>query len=217
MKASDVMFEFSNPLRVQIMGMLAQERLRLSDIAKRVDVTTAEVSRHLDRLSKANVIGRVEGRYKLTQYGIILLYMYGSWDSIVENEEFFSTHDIDAIPPCLRNLILVTDTTINSGLFKNLEMSGHNISNAKKYIWGIFEEVFPQFTDLDVQKANEGIQVRKIYSQAKKIPDKYANVENTGIRVMENIPLSILFSLSNTWYFRAARLSVTLAVPTPCI
>ena len=94
----------------------------------------------------------------------------------------------------LWNLILITDTTINSGLFKNLEMAGHNISNAKNYIWGIFEEVFPQFTDLDVQKANEGIQVRKIYSQAKKIPDKYANAKNTEIRVMKKAPFSILLT-----------------------
>ena len=64
MNASEVMFEFSNETRVKILYILLEGAQRLSDISKHLEVTTAEVSRHLSRLLRAGIIKKRDNNYR---------------------------------------------------------------------------------------------------------------------------------------------------------
>ncbi len=46
----DVMFEVSNEERVKIMETLTQKKTSFSELARTLDITTQEVSRHFNRL-----------------------------------------------------------------------------------------------------------------------------------------------------------------------
>lgn len=191
-KASDVMFEFSNPLRVEIMLRLAEAPGRLTEVAKTVHVTTAEVSRHLDRLMRVGLIDKnVENRYMLNQYGRILLYVYRGWSIIVENEEFYKTHNFETIPPSFRNMALWNNAEIRSGVFNNLEIASEMSKNAKTFMYAIADAAYPPLFKIDRTIAKNGIIVKKLYQKGVDIPKEHFDDPLFDIRTLENIPFGM--------------------------
>ena len=95
----DVMFEVSNEERVNIMKALTQEKTTFSGLARRLDITTQEVSRHFNRLVESGIATRDrDGHPALTQYGLILLRQLGSTLFTTQNKEYFRSHDASALP-----------------------------------------------------------------------------------------------------------------------
>ena len=189
MKSSDIMFEFTNPIRVNILCTLEGKSLRMSEIARIVDVTSAEVSRHLDRLLKVNIITKTaDGKYEMTSYGHVLHVTYYTWKIIVENEEFLTARRIDTLPPPLRNMMMFTDAKISSGTMMNMENATDDSKNAKEFIYLIGNEIMKHVVDIEVEAAENGVEIKKIYQKDVKIPGKFLKSKNIQIRTMENIP-----------------------------
>ena len=60
----DLLFEFSSPERMRIMKSLLAERLKLTQVSKKLDMTVTEASRHLQRLSDIQLIEKdVDGAF----------------------------------------------------------------------------------------------------------------------------------------------------------
>jgi len=95
----DVMFEVSNQERVNIMKALTQEKTSFSGLARRLDITTQEVSRHFNRLVESGIATRdKDGHPTLTPYGLILLRQLGSTLFTTQNKAYFRSHDASALP-----------------------------------------------------------------------------------------------------------------------
>lgn len=70
----DLYFELSNEDRVRILHVLRENPLNITNLAKELDVTTQEVSRHVSRLTEAGLTERnSEGMFDLTPYGGLTL------------------------------------------------------------------------------------------------------------------------------------------------
>jgi len=66
----DLLFELSSGDRINIILSLREQRLRLSHVAQRLEMTVTEASRHLQRLSNIQLVSRdVEGLYGVTSFG----------------------------------------------------------------------------------------------------------------------------------------------------
>ena len=95
----DVMFEVSNEERVNIMKALTREKTSFSGLARTLDITTQEVSRHFNRLVESGIATRdSEGHPVLTTYGLILLRQLDSTIFTTQNRDYFRTHDATALP-----------------------------------------------------------------------------------------------------------------------
>ena len=95
----DVMFEISNEERVNIMKALTQEKTTFSRLARRLDITTQEVSRHFNRLVESGIATRdSDGHPVLTPYGLIILRQLGSTLFTTQNKDYFGTHDATGLP-----------------------------------------------------------------------------------------------------------------------
>ena len=189
MKARDVMFEFSNPLMVQIMSILTNEHLRLSDIARQMSVTTAEVSRHLERLTSANIVTRGEDqKYMLTPYGKLLLLGFDVYTFFTDNEEYLMKHDLTSIPPIILSLMPLTKTKIMHGTLSNCDIICTKSEEARDFIYVMTQDVMPLVSDTDVRQAEKGVDIKKIYPEGSKIPDQYFGHENIEVRTLKNPP-----------------------------
>jgi predicted transcriptional regulator len=81
------------------MSEIQKQRLKLSHISKRLDMTVTEASRHLQRLSEAKLVEKdVEGLYKLTPFGELTLSLLPSFDFISKHRDYFTTHTISHLP-----------------------------------------------------------------------------------------------------------------------
>ena len=133
----DLLFELSSNERMNIMLSLLQEKLRLSHISQKLDMTVTEASRHLQRLSNVQLVHKeVNGRFSPTKYGEQAIMFLSNLTFLSENKHYFLEHDVSNLPYEFSNRIgeLVTSTyeidavrVIDRG-FKMLEESD-------EYIW----------------------------------------------------------------------------------
>jgi len=197
MESPGLMFELSHPERLHILHLLEKKPMRLSQISKKLKITTAEVSRHLDRLSKARLIDRDrESSYFITPFSTIILGEVTRFDFITKNLDFFLNHDLSLIPGHLHWLDSMAkgqftkNTLETSSLIKDISV------NAQEFIDVISDEVMRGMVEIDSQRHDGGVVFRKIYPQDSEIPEEYLTRLGDGfeIRTLEHVPLGLKMS-----------------------
>jgi predicted transcriptional regulator len=188
------MFELSHPERLKILHILDEKPMRLSHISKELDITTAEVSRHLDRLGNARLIERdPDSNYNLTPFAIIVLSEMANFDFLIENVEYFLSHDMVSIPDHLHWYNAMSKGEFRGGTLEISSMIKETSANAKKYVYVMSEEVMRVLVELDCQKHDSGVIFKKIYPKGTDFPPEYMDrLDDTfQLRTMEKLPLAL--------------------------
>ena len=95
----DLMFEVSNEERVRILRVIKEKRTSVSGIARELEITTQEVSRHFNRLMEAGLTTRDrEGYPSLTPFGNILLSQLEAARFTIDHRDYFIAHKADMLP-----------------------------------------------------------------------------------------------------------------------
>jgi predicted transcriptional regulator len=117
------MFELSHPGRLETLRILKEKPHRLTDVSKVLDLTSAEVSRHLGRLSKAElVIKNGDGLYTLSPFGDIILQEVSKFNFLTKHHEYFLTHDFTVLPEELQWLTPLSNTRIVKGTLEIMSL-----------------------------------------------------------------------------------------------
>lgn len=91
--------ELSSHVRLTILEMLTEGDARFSDIVKKVELSSPEVSRHLKRLQEASLVEKqVEGGYTLSLFGDTVMRMTSNMEPLMDKLDYFKTHDTSSIP-----------------------------------------------------------------------------------------------------------------------
>jgi predicted transcriptional regulator len=200
MESTGLMFELSHPKRLKVLDVLKKKPMRLSETSKKLDVTTAEVARHLDRLIKANLIEKNgDNYYRITKFAEIILNEFSNIDFIVKNVDFFLNHNLRMIPRQLQWFSSMSEGEIVEGTLEIASLMWEYNRGAKKYIYVITDQVMRAMVDITCKKIDEGVVVKRIYPKNTQIPreyDKRIN-ENHDIRTLDEIPLSMIITDKN--------------------
>jgi len=98
-RITELFFHLSGTDRRQILEVLQEGELRLSEIAKRLDVTATEALRQLHRMAEDRLLDRTaEGRYRLTPYARLVLSSSAPLGFIARHRDYFLQHDPFLIP-----------------------------------------------------------------------------------------------------------------------
>ena len=82
----DLLFEVSHEVRHRILLILKEKTMRLTEIAKLLDLNHPEVRRHITRLGDVSLIKRdVEGYYHLTPYGEASIVLFQELEFLSAN------------------------------------------------------------------------------------------------------------------------------------
>ena len=96
----DLMFEVSNEERVRILEAIREEKSSFSGLARRLDITTQEVSRHFNRLMEAGLTTRDGDGYPvLTPFGKLILKQLESVQFTNYHQDYFKSHLTESLPP----------------------------------------------------------------------------------------------------------------------
>ena len=135
----DVMFEVSNEERVNIMKALTRETTSFSGLARTLEITTQEVSRHFNRLVESGLATRdSEGHPVLTPYGVIMLRQLGSTMFTTQNKEYFRIHDASGLPDkFIGRFGELTGATYTDDIMLAIHNSIRIIREAEEYILDI--------------------------------------------------------------------------------
>jgi predicted transcriptional regulator len=116
----DLMFEVSNEDRVRILNELSAEPHTYSDLSRKLDITTQEVSRHVQRLTGNGLTTRrSDGLLELTPFGGLLLRQLSTLRFTSKHRDYFTEHVMDGLPDMflsrigeLRDSTLITDVMV---------------------------------------------------------------------------------------------------------
>ena len=91
--------EVSCEQRLKIIQLINEKGYRLSELAKKLEATTPEVHRNLDRLEKSGFIAKnVNAHFELTTLGQMVLSLIPNLAFVIENKKYFLDHPINSLP-----------------------------------------------------------------------------------------------------------------------
>jgi DNA-binding transcriptional ArsR family regulator len=148
MKYSKIFSEISNPVRINILLLLYENKATITELKEKIgDISHSEISRHIGRLAKYNLITKetIPGRnYELTHFGRITVKLYKPLDFIFQNSEYFENHQIDDIPESFLqgiNNLNAAELITGAG---NLMVKGKSfVESAIKELWIMTNDPFP--------------------------------------------------------------------------
>ena len=95
----DLYFELSNDDRLEILHRLRDNPMTVTRLARELEITTQECSRHTARLSEALLIAKdTEGAYALTPFGRLSLKLVAGPSFVAEHRDYFNAHSLDLLP-----------------------------------------------------------------------------------------------------------------------
>ncbi len=163
-KISELLFEFSNPSRLDILMWIEEKSIKPSQLARESDQTIQETSRHLQRLTKAQLVERnSDGAYSLTPFGKQLLALMPEIHFLAINSEYFSTHDPSCLPPEFRyGLGLIQEYNKASHVMEAFQQSEDLIRNSEEIIWILSDQILASTLPLIGEAIQRGVNFRVI-------------------------------------------------------
>jgi len=164
----DLLFELSSNERMNIMLSLLEERLKLSQVSRKLDMTVTEASRHLQRLSDVKLIDKdVEGAFGPTRYGELAIKLLSSLDFISTYRQYFLEHDVSNLPDELLSRIHELSLgTLNIDVVRVLPYVDSMFLDADEYIWVMsYTRALPSTIPIVEEKIKNGVSLRRIFPE----------------------------------------------------
>lgn len=174
-KIADDFFELASEQRIRIMLHLLDEKSKLSQMAKKIESTTSEMHRNLNRLMTHGIILKdSQGYYSLSLFGKILCIQIPSLHFISSNKNFFTDHTIADLPTkFIQRLGVFQNSEHITGFVRVLEKWKKVYDNSQKYIYNILAEVpySEDIIDIVSSKLQQGVKIHSIFSENSIIPN----------------------------------------------
>ncbi|MCV0401344.1 MAG: ArsR family transcriptional regulator [Nitrosopumilus sp.] len=155
--------ELASEQRLRILSALNSKPYRVSKLAKKLDVTSQEIHRNLERLSNAGfVIKKSDEHYHITTIGQLMLSQMPIMFFITKNQKYFSTHDIGILPTKFsRRLGVLENCEHIQGVTNVLDKWKKIYQNSTEFIHDIISES-PGMDEILVKRINKGVKYRHI-------------------------------------------------------
>ena len=170
-------FELASESRLGILRTLAEKNLKMNDAARKLDLTTTETFRQLQRLGEALLVQKQpDGTYAITQVGKLVLQLSTSLEFIFKHKQYFLTHDVSRLPPQFVNRLgELSQAKLKMGMVESTMKSSQLIGDATQFMWGISPELLPQSFGEIAKQIPKGAEYRILSPQ---LPAKLPNLEN---------------------------------------
>ncbi len=173
----DLLFEISNEHRHMILLLLQKKAMRITDIAKEMDLNNPEIRRHISRLRDIGLIQRdVEGYYHLTPYGETSLVLFQELKFLSANRKYFLIHTPSKIPTefvkRIGELGASANITNPMDFFRHTE---NLLKESKEYVWLLVDKFPMNSLSTIVETIDRDVKLRIIEPTERILnPDLYA-------------------------------------------
>ncbi len=93
--------DVTHPIRVRILKLLFDKPRSLAGIARNLELSKPEISRHLAKLRELNLTETSERTHHITNLGEAIVSFLSPLDFIIDHYDFFRTHSFHGFPPSL--------------------------------------------------------------------------------------------------------------------
>lgn len=164
MTLSKLLFELSGSTRLEILLALEIAPMTFTKIADRMDITSSEASRQIERLTGIDLIEkRSDGSYAITPLGRLMLSFLPGIDFVYENSNYFLTHDTAPIP---HELVMrfgdLSGARFISGTIEAINFMQERMWSVERYHCGMADGLIDSIVPMIVERARSGVIFRAI-------------------------------------------------------
>lgn len=158
--------ELASEQRLKILANLNSKPHRVSSLAKKLDVTSQEIHRNLERLSNSGfVIKKSDEHFHITTIGQLMLSQMPLMFFVTKNQKYFSSHDVGTLPAKFsRRLGVLENCEHIKGVTNVLDTWKKIYKNSKKYVFDLIDESPAGMDEILVKRIKNGIKYRHIVS-----------------------------------------------------
>jgi predicted transcriptional regulator len=170
-------FELASESRLSILRELNEKNWKMNDVARKLDLTTTETFRQLQRLNESMLAQKQpDSTYAITQYGKLVLHVSSSLEFILKHKEYFTNHNVLVLPPQFLNRMgELSQAELKMGMVESTMKSSQLIGEAEKFMWAVSPEPVPQAFDDISKQIPKGAEYRILSPQPRV---KLSNLEN---------------------------------------
>lgn len=208
MNLNEIFFEFSNKERYDVFRSLYHDKKRHSQLEKELNIPGPEISRHLSRLLKKNLINKTDDKnYGMTGVGRIFFRVMELFEYSLKHEKYYNTHDINIIPlHFILQLGTLKSIEVSNKTMKNIEMWSSLVKDSEKFVFAISDQFQDSLLPIVEKKINhESIDVKALIEEnvlktdvKELFKDRHAFYEKIdmfqNIRVLSHLDFSLIVS-----------------------
>ncbi len=173
----DLLFELSSEERIGILRMIGERRSKLTSLARELQITNQECSRHISRLASVGLVAKEpDGVIKLTPYASQVLTQLRPLEFSTMHRDYFLGHTIERIPPMfqmrlgeLSNSQLIDDVMV---VFKNVERM---YMEAEEYVLRVTDRLMITIVPYAEKAFERGVKQRLLDPVDIVVPPDYRN------------------------------------------
>jgi len=167
-RLSDLYFQLSSSDRRMIIEELETKSLKLSEVAKLLDITATEALRQVQRLRDAGFLEKTsEGKYHSTPYSKLMLESSAAMYFLSKHREYFLEHDTSLIPPQFRARFgELSKTVLLTEAVPNMNTGIEVLKSAEKRIDLMAEHRLEQHGQITRQRSLAGVKIRRLVQES---------------------------------------------------
>ena len=160
----DLLFEISNEHRHMILLLLQKKAMRITDIAKEMDLNNPEIRRHISRLRDVDLIHRdVEGFYHPTPFGELALKQLRELEFTSRHRKYLTSHSSADLPlDFIRRMGDLSESTFTADIMDFLYKIETVIKEAEEYVWFNVDQYPVTALSSIIEALGRGVEFRTI-------------------------------------------------------
>ncbi|MBA3978648.1 MAG: transcriptional regulator [Nitrosopumilus sp.] len=179
----EIFLELASSQRLSIIFMISYRRLKLSALAKSLNLTIQEVHRNTNRLVDAGLIEKnSEGVFFLTTFGNAIIKQLSIFDFLSSNKNYFSDHRIGDIPmKFVQRIGALNGGKLISGIVSIIESWKRLYDESSEYIYGILPQIPLELIQSVIPKVkNEGVKFNYILPKNAIVPKIRSDLQKSS-------------------------------------
>ena len=158
-------FELASESRLSILRKLNEKRWKMNALARKLDLTTTETFRQLQRLGNASFVSKdVDGFYGLTPFGKLVLFLSPSFEFILKHRQYFLEHDVWSLPSdFIFRIGELSNGVLESNFFDVVKMIEEMIKTAEEHIWTMTSQVLAPHGRAVEERCRVGVKFRSLH------------------------------------------------------
>lgn len=186
----NLFYNLSSESRLDILSAISVERLRMNEIAKKVNITVTEASRQIHRLNAESLIEKHnDGTYDLTNFGKLALHFIPMFGLIVKNKRYFLEHNVWALPNTFINRLgELSQGVLIEEMSEMVNRIERMMRSADEYVYVITDQVMNVHSRIMAQQTSKGIKFRSIAHEKLVNPKAKKYQGDVETKILSSIP-----------------------------
>ena len=163
---------------MKVMLELQKNKVKLSQLSRKLELTVTETSRHLQRLNEANLIEKNSaGLYELTQFGRLALCMLEGINFLSAHKDYFLEYDTSGIPSeFIDRFGELWEGVYISEALRNLEEGAQRIREAQKFVWILSDDILTNIIPVLIEKMKSPFELKIVLPEGKFPPESVSKL-----------------------------------------